>query len=75
MGIKPEDWMKDLDGTISQTISSKISYQAQQYRNIMSKVLTEAGFINCATEYWHWSYGDRYWAYYTKHNHTLYGTV
>jgi D-alanyl-D-alanine dipeptidase len=21
------------------------------------------GFVNYPTEWWHWSYGDRYWAY------------
>ena len=29
----------------------------------MSRALSTAGFVNYPTEYWHWSYGDRYWAF------------
>jgi D-alanyl-D-alanine dipeptidase len=25
--------------------------------------LTGAGLVNYPTEWWHWSFGDRYWAY------------
>lgn len=73
MGICVEDWMKDLDGSISQTNSVKISDQAKMYRNIMSSVLTKVGFVNCPTEYWHWSFGDRYWAYHKKNEYAIYG--
>jgi D-alanyl-D-alanine dipeptidase len=24
--------------------------------------MTEAGFVNYPLEWWHWSYGDKYWA-------------
>jgi D-alanyl-D-alanine dipeptidase len=75
MGIKIEDWMKDTDGSLSITDSSKISVEAQKNRDIMNRVLTKVGFINYYTEYWHWSYGDRYWAYHTKHANALYGTI
>jgi hypothetical protein len=32
-----------------------------------------AGFINYSTEWWHWSYGDRYWALITKADSAIYG--
>jgi D-alanyl-D-alanine dipeptidase len=32
-----------------------------------------AGFINYLQEWWHWSYGDRYWAFQTSAEATLYG--
>lgn len=35
-------------------------------REIMSKALASIGLINYPTDYWHWSYGDRYWAYQTE---------
>ena len=60
MGIRVEDWMSDIDGRISQTNSSEISEKAKKYRSILSNALQAAGFVNCPTEYWHWSYGDRY---------------
>ncbi|SED95789.1 D-ala-D-ala dipeptidase [Streptomyces sp. TLI_105] len=25
-------------------------------------MLTSTGLVNYPTEWWHWSYGDRYWA-------------
>jgi zinc D-Ala-D-Ala dipeptidase len=74
MGIHPEDWMKDLDGTLSQTDSKKVSPAAQKNRAIMSHVLEQVGFVNYPTEYWHWSYGDRYWAYHKKQAHALYNS-
>ncbi|NUT29743.1 MAG: dipeptidase, partial [Streptomyces sp.] len=29
--------------------------------------------INYGTEWWHWSYGDRYWALQTRQPAALYG--
>ncbi len=75
MGIQIKDWMEDTDGSLSQTDSRHISVKAQHYRSIMSKALSTVGFINYPTEYWHWSYGDRYWAYQTGHSHAIYGTA
>jgi len=73
MGIHPKDWMQDVDGVLSLTASEMISATAKMNRSIMSHALTTVGFVNYPTEYWHWSYGDRYWAYMTHHPHTLYG--
>lgn len=75
MGIHPKDWMQDHDGSLSLTASTKISLVAQQNRAIMNHALAAVGFVNYPTEYWHWSYGDRYWAYFMKKPHAIYGTV
>ncbi|WP_454785681.1 M15 family metallopeptidase [Legionella sp. WA2024007413] len=74
MGIHPKDWMEDLDGSLSFTVSEVISNEAKQNRQIMSHVLETVGFVNYGYEYWHWSYGDRYWAYYKQKSHALYDT-
>ncbi|MGA2655068.1 MAG: M15 family metallopeptidase [Gammaproteobacteria bacterium] len=73
MGMHPKDWMLDHDGSLSLTDSKIISKEAQKYRHMMSKVLTQVGFANYPTEYWHWSYGDRYWAYQKGQSHAIYG--
>jgi D-alanyl-D-alanine dipeptidase len=73
MGIHPKDWMEDMDGSISLTAAKAISAEAKQNREIMSKVLEAVGFVNYPTEYWHWSYGDRYWAYHKQKPHAIYG--
>lgn len=75
MGIETKNWMQDIDGSISATNSSKITQEAKEYRNIMSNVLEEVGFVNYYTEYWHWSYGDKYWAYYKKEANAFYTSI
>lgn len=72
MGIHPKDWMEDLDGSLSLTASEIIAHEAKQNRKIMSHVLEAVGFVNYGNEYWHWSYGDRYWAYYKQKPYALY---
>ncbi len=74
MGIHPKDWMSDLHGTLSLTNSDVISKEAKHYRHIMSDVLSRVGFVNYPTEYWHWSYGDRYWAYNYHKSHAIYSS-
>jgi len=75
MGIRAADWMQDIDGSISKTNSSIISLTAKHNRQIMSDALTKAGFVNYLGEYWHWSYGDRYWAYFSQKSKAIYGTI
>ncbi len=75
MGIHPKDWLQDTAGVLSQTNSSVISKIAQQNRHLMNEALSKVGFINYPTEYWHWSYGDRYWAHATAAKHALYGSI
>lgn len=72
MGIHPKDWLSDYDGLLSQTRSFKISATAKKNRQIMCEVLEAVDFVNYGTEYWHWSYGDRYWAYHKNAPHALY---
>lgn len=73
MGMHPRDWMEDVSGVLSETLSKVITKEAQENRNLMSYALSEAGFINYPTEFWHWSYGDRYWAYMTQAPFAIYG--
>ncbi|MCE3045579.1 M15 family metallopeptidase [Legionella sp. 16cNR16C] len=75
MGIHPKDWMTDIDAHISTTNSRSISERARANRDIMSRALLSAGFVNYPTEYWHWSYGDRYWAFMTGQSQACYGCV
>jgi zinc D-Ala-D-Ala dipeptidase len=32
-------------------------------RELLKKAMESAGFVNYPYEWWHWSYGDKYWAY------------
>ncbi|WP_335971733.1 M15 family metallopeptidase [Streptomyces sp. CA2R106] len=44
------------------TGAGNISREATSRRELLGSVLTAAGLVNYPTEWWHWSYGDRYWA-------------
>lgn len=43
--------------------SSYISDIAKANRKILIYCMKKAGFINYPPEWWHWSYGDYYWAF------------
>ncbi|NLK99676.1 MAG: M15 family metallopeptidase [Clostridiales bacterium] len=40
-------------------------------RRMLYNSMTKAGFTNLPSEWWHYDYGDKFWAYYNKTN-TLY---
>ncbi|MFF0744870.1 M15 family metallopeptidase [Streptomyces sp. NPDC004111] len=55
------------------THAANISEEARAHRAVLSGALTAAGLVNYPTEWWHWSYGDRYWALRTGAPAALYG--
>ena len=57
------------------TGSPDISPQARTNRGILGHALSSAGMVNYPTEWWHWSFGDRYWALSTETARTRYGPV
>lgn len=52
-----------------------ISAQARANRDLLARVLCREGMVNYPTEWWHYSYGDRYWALATGAAYALYGPV
>ncbi|MFC4533391.1 M15 family metallopeptidase [Sphaerisporangium dianthi] len=50
-----------------------ISARARDNRVTLGDALAWAGFVNYPTEWWHWSYGDRYWAFLTGTASARYG--
>ncbi|MFC6081200.1 M15 family metallopeptidase [Sphaerisporangium aureirubrum] len=72
-----EVWMgtevNDTDTEACHTASTAISAEAMEHRRTLSRALSAAGMINYPTEWWHWSYGDRYWAYATGAAAARYG--
>ena len=49
--------------------------RARRNRNILCSVLSAVGLINYPTEWWHWSFGDRYWAAVTGAAAAVYGPI
>ena len=52
-----------------------ISSAARHHRRVLATALDEAGLVNYPTEWWHWSYGDRYWAFVTDQPAAIYGPI
>jgi D-alanyl-D-alanine dipeptidase len=52
-----------------------IGPDARAHRALLARVLGGAGLVNYPTEWWHWSFGDRYWALATGAPAALYGPV
>jgi D-alanyl-D-alanine dipeptidase len=57
------------------TAALNISDKAKHNRAILNKAMIEAGFVNYPTEWWHWSYGDKYWAYTKKMPNALFSSM
>jgi D-alanyl-D-alanine dipeptidase len=52
-----------------------LSPAARAHRDLLARVLSAAGLVNYPTEWWHWSYGDSYWAVTTGAPAAIYGPV
>ena len=57
------------------TAASGLSPEARRNRDLLVTALAATGLVNYPTEWWHWSFGDRYWAATTGHDHAIYGPV
>lgn len=55
------------------TRAEGITAEARRNREMLGAALTTAGFVNYPTEWWHWSFGDRYWALFSGASAALYG--
>ncbi|TWG98345.1 D-alanyl-D-alanine dipeptidase [Nocardioides sp. J9] len=52
-----------------------IGQDAREHRTLLARVLGSQGLVNYPTEWWHWSWGDRYWALVTGAPASVYGPV
>jgi zinc D-Ala-D-Ala dipeptidase len=52
-----------------------ISREARANRDLLARALCREGLVNYPTEWWHYSYGDRYWALATGAGAARYGPV
>ena len=52
-----------------------VSAESRASRRILARALSRVGLVNYPTEWWHWSFGDRYWALMTGASHAFYGPL
>ena len=68
---RPLDLGTPIDATPEQSAGAcyfaaeNIPAAARELRDALAHALSTAGLINYPTEWWHWSFGDRYWAFRT----------
>ena len=69
----PIDATPEQSGGRCYSASRDISADARAHRLLLARVLGSVGLVNYPTEWWHWSFGDRYWALATSAPHAIYG--
>jgi zinc D-Ala-D-Ala dipeptidase len=70
MNANPEE-----SGGRCYTDAAGLERHAVQNRAILVEAMHSAGFVNYPTEWWHFSYGDRYWALLSQRSEAVYGPI
>jgi len=74
MGMAVKDWCW-VQPEICLTDCDLISKEAKKNRTLLLEIMQAHDFINYPTEWWHFSYGDRYWAYHQPVRQAIYGSA
>ncbi|MEV0305749.1 M15 family metallopeptidase [Streptomyces prasinus] len=72
MGTRVNASPEESDGACY-TDADGVGSEARANRRVLGDALTAAGLVNYPTEWWHWSYGDRYWALQADADSAVYG--
>ncbi|SMC76646.1 M15 family metallopeptidase [Lentzea albidocapillata] len=73
MGTEVDATPEESDGACF--FGAPVDDEARHNRTVLAAALGGAGLVNYPTEWWHWSYGDRYWALLTGAGQAVYGPV
>lgn len=74
-GMEAKDWVR-VASEFCETRREEGLTAAQRANRLMLCELMEAeGFVNYVREWWHYSYGDRYWAWVSGASCAIYGPV
>lgn len=71
-GMEIKDWA-EVPAALCATDAPGLSTEAMQNRALLISVMEEAGFVNYSREWWHFSFGDQYWAYMSNERQAHYG--
>jgi zinc D-Ala-D-Ala dipeptidase len=58
-----------------ETFSENTTDIQRKNRLILLKAATQVGFVNYGFEWWHYSYGDKMWAFVKGKKEAIYGSV
>ncbi len=59
----------------TQTLTDNINEEQRKNRIMLLSAASKAGLVNYGYEWWHYSYGDRVWAYVEKKEKAIYGLI
>lgn len=59
----------------SYTYTRGLSSRARENRALLIHAMEKGGFVNYPPEWWHWSFGDRYWAAALKKKYAIYSAL
>lgn len=71
----PIDATPEASGGRCWTDSPDLAHEQRLHRDVLVAALGTVGLVNYPTEWWHWSWGDRYWAVVTGADAALHGPV
>lgn len=69
------DASPEVSGGRCYTAHPGVTGEALALRHELVRAMSGAGLVNYPTEWWHWSWGDRYWARATGAPHAVLGPV
>lgn len=73
-GMEAKDWHL-VEQELCATQCKNISKEAKKNRAMLISALEMEGFVNYPREWWHFSYGDQYWAAILGQSYAIYGRV
>ncbi|MDO9458188.1 M15 family metallopeptidase, partial [Nocardioides sp.] len=71
----PVDASPEVSGGRCYTDHPDVTGEALALRRELVRAMAGAGLVNYPTEWWHWSWGDRYWAHATGAPYAVLGPV
>lgn len=73
-GMEAKDWVR-VPAEFCETRHRGVSRAAWDNRHMLCGLMEAEGFVNYEREWWHYSYGDRYWAWITGSPVAVYGPI
>ncbi|WP_035478745.1 M15 family metallopeptidase [Aliagarivorans marinus] len=72
-GMEIKQW-SEVPPSLCETQATGLSATAQHNRAMLCSVMSKVGFVNYHREWWHFSYGDQYWALLAGYSYAVYGS-
>ena len=73
-GMEAKDWVS-VAAEYCETQNPDVPAPARENRLLLCHAMEAQGFVNYVREWWHYSYGDRYWAWRSGKPKAIYGPV